>query len=1147
MPRMVMALGLALVVASTVGLQAEIIVKEAEQFPTRVRRQGRYPQIEEDGKASGGKTVVWDYRVEAGKEGYIEWDTGALNHRPWVLWVRGRCTQPGATTGIRVVVKDKPIGELRAAAGGDVRAFFWRKFELGAFSGGALRLLRGPHRGYAVVDLALLTDDPQYDPPQHAGARSEPRAASQHPRQREPRLIRNAGLTTGVKSEESRPLADPFLYGAPYVYSPWLAALPENSGSNFYSFAMTGGYRLAIPVSDGVSVRCLANHYYGITASETPSSYMRLDYQAEGGHRTSHSTNLRMHKRSGVAHTHAQMTNDVDAHVRQWLDFSWRSEMAVTGLLDLMNEPRAHVAHHVEDTQLFRDWLTKKYGSLAALNADWQTRYGGLHEIIQPDANGPIALADRARWLNWMQFRCWTLDHIHQVGRDAVRAYGAMGLPRYTTEILMHQGAPKKGSYLGGAGYAWWGVDMEALAALQDVNGVHIYNRRVSDALFTTSWLLGLGDEKPLYDLETGYNADYVPVWAQLARGVRFVQIFQAYDYPGAQGFGKFNDRHFTEDKKLVGRPRDQAFLYADMAFEIRRWAALLNTSASAPAEVALLYPWTTLLQNPDDPAPFGELYGYYQAFLEAGFSTRIVTEKQIKAGCLSTYKLLVLPAAVNLEPEVCAAIRTWVERGGRLFASARSSRYDHYYRGRGQQFLLGDVLGCEETLFGACADNIVLRMRPSLPGSHWAKLNGQTLENRVANVRFYGEVRPRAGAVVVATNPNGSAAAVYNRWGRGAATYWCGNVGMMYHFSDSYGFTLDPSYSPSRNAERLRALIVGFALEAGVKPDMQLAAPDRRTRPVLMSRQLAAHADLIFLFPSDGSLPPDYRLRVPASRGVVSVSLVSLSDQGNRELQALPWARQGDLIECRLPGLSAAAMLVLARDYQPVVSLRVEDQSGAALTWRDTIEEGARLRLKLAIDNLSARSLAGRVYAESQLWPDRPGFNFVDLKPGERAEAAVDVIVGDIAPHDIRELTVADGVFRYVIEGRAFLSQPNTGLTLPATVGVSVKDIGAGTSPIAARRLTALQGGDPSANRTYDQQRAATNAVSYTFQYLDAETAAKYVKTLDADAPNRKRIPVAKWDAATRTVTFDKSYPEVIDQLRQADYRTTPAKGSEQ
>lgn len=1147
MPRMVMALGLALVVAATVGLQAELIVKEAESFPMIVRGASdpAYPAITSKGGTSGGKVVAWGWKKdESGKEPYIEYATGPLPHKTWYLWMRATTTSTGTSTGLKLFVNGKDMGLLKKR---DRGLYAWQKYHLGTFSGGVVRIARYMNLcngGYAWVDAVVLTDRADYNPESEADATAHdgPDASAKTPASDQttgPRLIQTSAIPSEPAFTGSAGATDPYLYGEPFFYSPWLAALPENQSENNFKYGMSGALYLLYPISDGVSVRNLMQHYYGLTATETSASGRRLDHHAEGGIRTSHSPNYIKDKRYRTLRGH---TKAIDKNIKTWLGFTWPVEMAVTTYMDLFNEPTAYVPLDEEYTKLFQEWLIDKYGALPSLNADWGAHHESIAAVSQPDPDGPIELTDRARWLNWMQFRAWTLVRKHEDAFAAVRQHGVMGLPLCTTELQLKQiDLPNVATYVGGNGIAWMGYDLEQLQDIQDISGIHLYNKPAPYTIWTMKLYSGLGSGKPLLNYETGYDKHFLGIWAQIGCGIRLVEIFSARDWPGAMGFGKFNDKYATKDDKLIDRPRNDAFIYGDLGFEIRRWGALFNTSTSERSAVAILHAWTTMLQNPDDPVPFSEQFGLFQAFLKENIPATIISEKMIKQGLLTNYKVLCLPAAVNLEPAVIAAIRKWVEAGGYLLATARSSRYDHYYRGPTLQ--LGDVFGCGEARFAPCNSFIKMKFASNMPLKEWSAFGGHTVENRVTDMRYYTEITPQPGASVVLQNPNGSAAAVFNRRQKGASLYFGSNLGMMYHFADSSDFSIGSDYKPKEEARRLRLLIAGLARAAGVIPDVRIAAPDGNTSPVAMTRQNAEAATLVFLFPYARTIPAGYLLSLDVRQPVVGVYHVPVGTQGSRVLNPIAWKRQGTRVESVLPAIHEAGMIVIAHDYQPVVSLQVLDRKGQPVTWQDTVEEGAELVLRLAIDNLTAHALAGRVYAESQLWPDRPGFNFMDLKPGERAEADVRVIVGDVTPHDIRPLVVADGVFRYVIEGRAFISQPSTALTLPAAVGVAVKDVGEHTSPVRARVLTALETGSRVLS-PYDRQRVKPNATSFTFRLLDLATAAKYVQNLQGQwVITSQGVKVVKWDPSTKTVTFDKGYPGLMDLLLQADYRHVPAR----
>jgi hypothetical protein len=118
-----------------------------------------------------------------------------------------------------------------------------------------------------------------------------------------------------------------------------------------------------------------------------------------------------------------------------------------------------------------------------------------------------------------------------------------------------------------------------------------------------------------------------------------------------------------------------------------RRLSREIAAFSGAPAQVAILYSRTSMLQIPPEMLTWRrtpylrELENAYEGgrFLDA--ATTFVTEKQILEGKLSRFKLLIVPAASHMRAEVVASIHRFVDQGGNLFMLPSSFLSDEYNR----------------------------------------------------------------------------------------------------------------------------------------------------------------------------------------------------------------------------------------------------------------------------------------------------------------------------------------------------------------------------------------------------------------------------------------------------------------------------------
>jgi len=139
-------------------------------------------------------------------------------------------------------------------------------------------------------------------------------------------------------------------------------------------------------------------------------------------------------------------------------------------------------------------------------------------------------------------------------------------------------------------------------------------------------------------------------------------------------------------------------------------------------------------------------MLGMYHALIEARVPFELVHEAFLTPDRLDQFKLLILADAAALSDAQCAAIRTYVARGGSLLATFASSLYDET-GGRRKDFGLADVFG---VTFAGRIDGpmrnsyLSLDVDPST-GKRHAVLDGLDETSRIINGVFRIDVRPEA------------------------------------------------------------------------------------------------------------------------------------------------------------------------------------------------------------------------------------------------------------------------------------------------------------------------------------------------------------------------------------------------------------------
>ncbi|MCD6360301.1 MAG: beta-galactosidase, partial [Armatimonadetes bacterium] len=315
----------------------------------------------------------------------------------------------------------------------------------------------------------------------------------------------------------------------------------------------------------------------------------------------------------------------------------------------------------------YRRWLQERYASIADLNAEWGTHYGdwadaGFVTFAQARKQGNLA-----PWLMYRRFMDWVwADAVKWVSANARKADpGAMCA---------------LANSFGQAPFS--GRDYELLAGADDYTMEYPY-----EAWGTTPWNFHFEAVRcfapdVVHHPWIGYRhqpeaALYEPWWCAL-HGASGVSVYGAMSVFA----GKNSWAQIFPTLQLTRRGR----MFADVCRPLQHGIgkALMNATRPQP-EIAILWSQPSLYaawglsdaDNLTDARNGRNSYRQYfysrdafrRAIISTGRQFDYVSEGRILAGGLSGYRCLVLPGSFAIGPELCAALRDFVEGGGRLIA----------------------------------------------------------------------------------------------------------------------------------------------------------------------------------------------------------------------------------------------------------------------------------------------------------------------------------------------------------------------------------------------------------------------------------------------------------------------------------------------
>lgn len=209
---------------------------------------------------------------------------------------------------------------------------------------------------------------------------------------------------------------------------------------------------------------------------------------------------------------------------------------------------------------------------------------------------------------------------------------------------------------------------------------------------------------------------------------------------------------------------------------ELGQYEDIVQAGQREPAQVGLWFSETSDIW--DDPAgSFGAAKrALYVAILHQQFPLDVVVDQDALDGTLDHYKVLLL-ADQHVSRAASAAIAAWVERGGRLLATAAAGMFDEYHRPNN---VLRGLMGVEAVHLIAPDEaqvRLIKQDLPFAPAIETATWDGVRLPAFGAISR----ISARADAVVEGTFPDGSPAVVTRRSGKGQTRYCALLPGLTY------------------------------------------------------------------------------------------------------------------------------------------------------------------------------------------------------------------------------------------------------------------------------------------------------------------------------------------------------------------------------
>ena len=348
----------------------------------------------------------------------------------------------------------------------------------------------------------------------------------------------------------------------------------------------------------------------------------------------------------------------------------------------LHNEPGMHwlkdrlFDYSAVSIAAFKAWLPSQHKDIAELNRRWGTTYASFADVVPPTAP---ALAAMGGWLDWRRFQVvqiadfmrWEAEFVKRVRPDLNR----------TTN-------------LDGPTNNWYAVrcsDIEAYSRAMDTVGIDIYPSSWTDrdyVPYAIDQLQGVAQGRRTDVLECEVFGDRSGAWIQLSPDQRAdllrSELWTMYGH-GADGlllwgFSRGDDFSITDD----GAWNPRVLVCRDVTHQTRMIG--LGKFHRAPSTVVLCLDPDTYIRSAGlesdlilgGSALDQEFHGIHAALSAAGIQCDVIMNAQLPA-VASHYRALILPASPMMDIATAQRLRTYVNQGGTVIATAPFAALDRW------------------------------------------------------------------------------------------------------------------------------------------------------------------------------------------------------------------------------------------------------------------------------------------------------------------------------------------------------------------------------------------------------------------------------------------------------------------------------------
>lgn len=333
--------------------------------------------------------------------------------------------------------------------------------------------------------------------------------------------------------------------------------------------------------------------------------------------------------------------------------------------LTLANEPELIDTRRSPFSQNhWKEWLEKRHGKIETLNKRWGSSYRSFPEVPMQDPNRAEptpAFYDHSVW-NAERFAAWHRWMADVVHKDA---------PEIPVHVKIMQNIFERADRMGR------GVDPEMFCHLSDAAGCDAWlwpnEENWGRDQFAFYDLLRSIKKQPVVNSEDHYIKDrdsiYTPDRAPHVRSALFMGAFHGRETSTAWVWERTFDEKHDFEGSVLHRP-DVVAAAGRTSLELGLYADLVAQFNEAPAKVAILYSWPSLVYSPYYATALKTLY---DALRQIGQKVDFITERQLRETGTDGTKVIVLPQASHTGEGVLPALAAFVQKGGKIVSAGES------------------------------------------------------------------------------------------------------------------------------------------------------------------------------------------------------------------------------------------------------------------------------------------------------------------------------------------------------------------------------------------------------------------------------------------------------------------------------------------